>query len=167
MKRSLAVLLFLLPMLFSSQAVSAKADLGTNHPRISNPDFSIRDNIVRVSFDYSDVAGSIQDARITLVVAVPINNRMERLQDFHFVPGGWKGFFWSTEDNRKLTSGRITARVSLPWYSGINQDTNITGFGLAVADARRYISNPYFVEGEIIRESWLQRISRMIRETFA
>jgi len=166
MKRSLAALLFLLPMLFSSQSISAKADLGTNHPLISNPNFSIRDNIVRISFDYSNVAGSIQDARITLVVAVPINKRMERLADFHYVLGNWKGFFWSAVDNLKLTSGRITARVNLPWYSGINQNTNITGFGLAVADARRYISNPCFVEGEIIRESWLERLSRIIREIF-
>jgi len=135
-----------------------------NYPRISNPDFSIRENIVRVSFDYSDVAGSIRDARITLVVAVPINKRMDRLQDFHFVLGGWKGFFWSAEDNFKLTRGRITAQVSLPWYAGINQETNINGFGLAVADSRRYISNAYFVEGEIIRETWLARISRLIKE---
>lgn len=164
MKRNLAIMWFFLSMFFFSQSLSARSDLGMNYPRISNPDFSIRENIVKVSFDYSDVAGSIRDARITLVVAVPINSQMDRLQDFHFVLGGWKGFFWTASDNSKLTRGRITAQVSLPWYYGINQETNINGFGLAMADARRYISNAYFIQGEIIRETWLERIERLIKE---
>jgi hypothetical protein len=164
MKRNWAVLIFLVPIFFFAKPLSAKSDLEVNYPRISNPDFSIRENIVKVSFDYSDVAGSIKDARIYLVVSVPINSEMDRLQDFHFVLGGWKGFFWSAEDDQKLTRGRITAKVSLPWYTGISQDTAINGFGLAVADARKYISNPYFIQGEIIRESWPGRILRLIKE---
>lgn len=163
MKRSWAVLLFLVPMFFFAESLSARSELEVNYPRISNPDFSIRENIVKVSFDYADVAGSIKDARITLVVSLPVNRRMDRLQDFHFVLGGWKGFFRSWEDNQKLTSGKITAKVELPWYCGINQNTAINGFGLAVADARKYISNPYFIEGEIVRETWLERIERLIR----
>ena len=164
MKRNWAVLFFYLPVFFFADSLSARSDLSLNYPRISNPDFSICKSIVEVSFDYADVAGSIKDARITLVVSIPINRRMDRLEPFHFIPGGWKGFFWSAENSSKLTRGRITAQVELPWYTGINQDTAINGFGLAVADARKYISNPYFVEGQIIRENWLERIRRLIKE---
>jgi hypothetical protein len=162
--KKLFVFLTIMLLLLLAQPLSIMGETSWNHPRISNPNFSIRENIVKVSFDYLDVAGSIKDARIYLVVSVPINSRMDRLQDFHFVLGGWKGFFWSAEDDQKLTRGRITAKVSLPWYIGINQETNINGFGLAVADARKYISNPYFIQGEIIRETWLARISRFIKK---
>ena len=167
MKRNLTVLLFFLPIFFFSQSISEKSALDMNYPRISNPDFSIRENTVRFSFDYSDVAGSIQDARITLVVSVPINRRMDRFLEYHYVLGGWKGFFWSASDNLKLTRGRITTRVELPWYTGINQDTNINGFGLAVADSRKFISNPLFVEGEIIRETFFNRIMKLVKEVLA
>jgi hypothetical protein len=164
MKRNLAVLMFFLPIFFFPRSVSSSSDLGVNIPRISDPIFSILGSVVEVSFGYVDVAGSIKDARIYLIVSVPINQRMDRLEPFQYVLGGWKGFFWSAEDNRKLTSGKITAKLTLPWYTGINQNTNINGFGLAVADARKFISRPHFIQGEIVRETWLERIGRLIKE---
>jgi len=151
-------------ILFLAQSLSVTGDLGLNYPLISNPDFSIHGSTVKVSFDYAGVAGSIRDARIYLTVSLPVNRWMDRFEVFRHVQGGWKGFFWSPEDDRKITSGRITADVILPWYIGINQETNINGFGLAVADARKYISKPYFIHGEIIRETWPERIWRLLKE---
>jgi len=164
MKRSLAVLMFCLAIFFLPESLSARSELKRDFPRISNPDFSIRNNIVKVSFDYADVAGSIRDARIYLVVLLPVTRQIERFEVFPFVMGGWKGFFWSAEDDRKLTSGSVTAKVSLPWYFGINHETNIKGFGLAVADSRKFISNPHFIEGEIDRITWFTKISKFIME---
>lgn len=156
--------MFLVLMFFFAQTLSASSTLEVNYPRISNPDFSIRNNVVKVSFDYEGVAGNIRDARIYLTVSLPVNRWMDRFEVFRHVQGGWKGFFWSAEDDRRITNGRITAQVILPWYTGINQETNINGFGLAVADSRKFISNPYFIQGEIIRESWTDRILRLIKE---
>ena len=156
--------MFFVPLFFLSESLSAKSDLSLNFPSISNPDFSIHGSTVKVSFDYAGVAGSIRDARIYLIVSLPVNRWMDRFEVFRHVQGGWKGFFWSSEDDRKITSGRTTAEVILPWYTGINQNTNINGFGLAVADARKHISKPYFIQGEIDRETWWMKIYRLIKE---
>src|SRR5512145_124293 len=107
MRRNLSAFFFFLAASLFAQTLSLESEFGLNRPHISNPDFSICENIVKVSFNYSDVAGSICDARITLVLSVPINRQMDRLEPFRVVLGGWKGLFWSEDDNFKLTSGKV------------------------------------------------------------
>ena len=163
----LCLLLVLVAYGFWGNNWSVRDDLYPGYPEISNALFSIHDNVVKIEFDYKGVVGHIRDAKMNLTIGVAIKRHKDRLEPLYFKIGGWKGLFWSVEDNRRITRGTITTEVVLPDYVAINQNSPITIFGLGFKNPGGLVAKPFIVEGEIIHETRIARIFRLLKEALA